>query len=174
MYTLSKNFRNFVEGHSCHNDAIKDIEVALIDKATTSEDLNELIVKHDYFKGLRGEVLDYLIAYANFILRDDFISEEESYDFSVLKRVFKIKPGEIIKSKEFQVLEILKQQFIRMYADNFIDQREEITNVNLQFMFDLSYDEFEKLKEDEVIMALINGADPRDLDISSLPKGFKL
>ena len=41
-------------------------------------------------------------------------------------------------------------------------------------MFDLSFDEYEKLKQDEVIAALIQGADPGDLDISKLPKGFRL
>lgn len=174
MYVLSENYKNFVKDNSCHNEVIQDIEAALIDKRTTSGDLKELISKCDYFRGVRGEVLDYLISYANFILQDNFISEKELYDFSVLKRIFKIKPGEFIKSKEFQVLEILKQQFMRMYADNYIDQKEAITNVNLQFMFDLSYDEYEKLKEDDVIAALINGADPKDLDISSLPNGFKL
>lgn len=61
-----------------------------------------------------------------------------------------------------------------MYSDNFIDAKEAITKVNLQIMFDLSYDEFESLKEDEVITALINGANPKDLDISTLPKGFRI
>lgn len=117
--------------------------------------------------------MDYLISYAYFVLSDDYISEEELNDFTALKRIFRVKAGDFIKVKQFEVIEILKQQFIRMYSDNFIDQRETFTKVNLQFMFDLSYDEFEKLKEDEVIISLINGANPLDLDISSLPKGFK-
>lgn len=173
MYILSENYKKFVKSNPCNNEVIQNIEIALTNKKTTSDDIKKLIDQHDEFSNLRGEILDYLISYANYILSDDYISEEELYDFSVLKQVFKVKPGEFIKSKEFQVIEVLKQQFIRMYADNFIDKREAITNVNLQFMFDLSYDEFEKLKENEVITALINGANPQDLDISSLPKGFK-
>ncbi|WP_286432114.1 hypothetical protein [Myroides marinus] len=61
-----------------------------------------------------------------------------------------------------------------MYSDKFIDNQEAITQVNLQIMFDLSYDKFEDFKKEEVILALINGADPRNLDISTLPKGFVL
>jgi len=36
----------------------------------------------------------------------------------------------------------------------------------------LSYDEFEEIKKDEVINSLINGANPKDLDISKIPDGF--
>lgn len=95
------------------------------------------------------------------------------YDFTALKRVFRIEEGDFMKFKSHEVLDVLKRQFLRMYSDNFIDKKEAITNVKLQIMFDLSFDEFENLKEDEVINSLIHGADPRNLDISKLPKGFE-
>lgn len=173
MYALSENYQKFVEVRPSNNVVIRNLELILLDKNATTYDLNKLSAENNQFRHLRNEVLDYLISYAYFVLSDDYISEEELNDFTALKRIFRVKAGDFIKVKQFEVIEILKQQFIRMYSDNFIDQREAFTKVNLQFMFDLSYDEFEKLKEDEVIISLINGANPLDLDISSLPKGFK-
>lgn len=68
----------------------------------------------------------------------------------------------------------MKLQLLRIYSDNYVDNKVAITNVNLQFMFGLSYDDFEKMKEDEVIVALLQGANPKDLDISKIPDGFQL
>jgi len=67
-----------------------------------------------------------------------------------------------------------KKEFIRIYSDNFVNQKEELLNLNPQSLFDLSYDKFEEIKEDEIIKSLIQGANPKDLDIAKLPKGFTL
>ena len=67
-----------------------------------------------------------------------------------------------------------KKEFIRIYSDNFVNQKEELLNLNPQSLFDLSYDKFEEIIEDEIIKSLIQGANPKDLDIAKLPKGFTL
>src|SRR5690606_13527875 len=102
------------------------------------------------------------------------ISEDEMYDFTVLKRIFRIKEGDFLKFKNFEITEILKKEFIRIYSDNFVSKKEEMQNLNLQSLFDLSYDEFENIKRDEIILSLIQGANPKDLDIAKIPKGFKI
>lgn len=173
MYTLSENYKKFIEDNPSQNKSIYGVEKILSNKEATNSDLINFAVQNDQFKNMKVDVLDYLISYVYYILSDHYISEEELYDFTALKRIFRVKPGDFMSHKRFEVVEILKQQFIRMYSDDFIDQKEAFTKTNLQFMFDLSHDEFEKLKEDEVIISLINGANPKDLDISSLPKGFK-
>lgn len=173
MYALSENYKKFVKDNSSRNEIILSVENILLDKEATIQDLNQIAIQNNLFKNSQNEVLEYLISYAYFVLSDHYISEEELYDFTALKRIFRVKAGNFMRHKRFEVVEILKQQFIRMYSDDFIDQKEAFTKTNLQFMFDLSHDEFEKLKEDEVIVSLINGAHPKDLDISILPKGFE-
>ena len=116
--------------------------------------------------------LDLLIAFSNFILMDDEISESEIQDYTFLKKILKIKEGDFVKYKNFEINEILKREFLKIYADNFVDEKELILNVNLQSLFDLSYDDFEKIKKDEIMTSLILGADPKDLDITKLPKGY--
>lgn len=123
---------------------------------------------------LKFESLRMLISFANFILKDGVISEHEIHDFSILKRIFRIKEGDFIKFKNFEITEILKKEFIRIYSDKFVDKKEELMNLNLQSLFDLSYDEFENIKRDEIISALLQGANPIDLDIARIPKGFRI
>ena len=62
---------------------------------------------------------------------------------------------------------------MRIYSDNLIDGNEQLLNLNLQSLFDLSYDEFEHIKKDEVIFSMRQGADPKDLDIAKIPVEFK-
>lgn len=173
MYKLSNNYKQFVDYGNVINPIINEIECILVLDDSKSQDLNKVLPAESDIREIKMEALDYLISYANFVLKDNVISEEELYDFTALKRVFRIEEGDFMKFKSLEVLDVLKQQFLRMYSDNFIDKKEAITNVKLQIMFDLSFDEFEKLKQDEVISALIEGADPRNLDISKLPKGFE-
>jgi len=40
--------------------------------------------------------------------------------------------------KFLEMNEILKKEFIWIYSDNFVNQKEELLNLNLQSLFDLS------------------------------------
>lgn len=175
MYNLSDHFKEFALTYKYNNKALQEIVTILISKDTSIAKLKTYLRENNIIiEQLKQEALDFLILYAYYTLKDDCITEAELNDFIALKRILSIKENDFIIYKEFQVKEILKQQFLRMYSDKFIDSNEAITQVNLQIMFGLSYDEFEELKQDEVINALLQGANPKDLDISSLPKGFVL
>lgn len=175
MYVLSKNFKEFIQSQKSENNSVNEIISIVVSKDATIDKLKKYLVEHDgVLERIRNSALDYLLLYAYDTLKDDCITVEELNDFIALKKIFSIKQGDFIRYKEFEIQEILKQQFIRMYSDKFIDNKEAITQVNLQIMFDLSYDKFEEFKKEEVISALIGGADSRNLDISTLPKGFIL
>lgn len=177
MLKLSPKFLNFSQESIAKYD-LKDYFIEIIkvlqhdfDPAIFSSILttNNILNVED----IKLEALDFLISYANFILKDNVITDEENHDFSFLKKIFKIKEGDFKEYKNFQINEILKNEFIKIYADNFVDQVEQTLNLNLQSLFDLSYDEFETIKKDEILIALSQGADPRDLDIAAIPKEFK-
>ncbi|MCA4807000.1 hypothetical protein [Myroides odoratimimus] len=175
MYVLSKNFKEFAQSQKSENNSINEIISTVLSEDATIDKLREYLLKHDgVLERVRNSTLDYLLLYAYDTLKDDCITVEELNDFIALKKIFLIKEGDFLRYKEFEIQEILKQQFIRMYSDKFIDNKEAITQVNLQIMFDLSYDKFEEFKKEEIISALISGADPKNLDISTLPKGFIL
>lgn len=177
MYTFSPSFSRFIVQREADNDSKEYIceILKLLDDNFELNFLNSILKRYNIQKieDIKLESLDLLISYVNFILRDNLISKNEIQDFSILKRVFRIKEGDFIKFKRFEVNEILKKEFMRIYSDNFIDENEQLLNLNLQSLFDLSYDEFEHIKKDEVIFSMRQGADPKDLDIARIPVEFK-
>lgn len=173
MYNFSTNFQDFAQRLRSNNNHLAQIITLILAPDATIKDLKDFLVDHPgILEQSKQDALDYLICYCYAALKDDCISESELNDFLALKRVFAIKDGDFFKYKQAEVVEVLKQQFFRMYSDDLIDKSEAITQVNLQIMFGLSFDEFQKLKQDQVIASLLNGADPKELDINALPKGF--
>lgn len=71
--------------------------------------IEDLLTKHNIYKieDIKIESIALLLDYANFILRDNVISEEELNDFEILKKIFKIKEGDFFinewsESKRFR------------------------------------------------------------------------
>lgn len=179
MYTLSNDFSGYIQRPQTREQAsarLLEVVDIMCQKDTKARDIDQSLAKYRNQDAdrIKIESIDFMLGYAHYILEDSAITEMEAYDFSALKRVFRIKEGEFLQYRSFQVREILKKEFIRIYSDHFVDRKEELQKVNLQALFDLSYDQFEEMKKDEVINALLNGANPSDLDIAKLPKGFKL
>lgn len=177
MYIFSEYFSEFIKFYKPKIESpyfleiLKSIQINF-DYNSFNKILNQNRI--DNITDIKIESLDFLISYADFILVDNVISDTEIQDFTFLKRIFKIKEEDFKKYKKLEMNEILKKEFIRIYSDNFVNQREELLNLNLQSLFNLSYDDFEEIKKDEIIKSLIQGANPKDLDIAKLPKGFTL
>lgn len=177
MYQFSEKFSTFCNSEKLRQELglnILGIINTISRKDFIFQEFNNCVKENNIRKieDIKLETLDLLILYAHYILEDNVISNEKLEDFSFLKLLFKIKEGDFRKYKNIEIKEILKKQFIRAYSDQRIDNEEEMQSVNLQSLFDLSYDEFENLKKEEVINALLNGANPKDLDIAKIPKGF--
>lgn len=179
MYTFSQRFSDYIKRPQTRKDIptyLLDVVDILDAQNTQAKDIDLILGKHDIqgFDHIKVETIDLLLAYANHILEDSVITDEEAYDFAALKRTFRIKEGDFLQYRSFEIREILRKEYIRIYSDNFVDKKEDLEKVNLQALFDLSYDQFEEIKKDEVIHALLNGANPTDLSITKLPKGFKV
>lgn len=107
-------------------------------------------------------------------LTDHIISKNERDNIELLKIYFKIKEGDFIEHRYSEIEDVLLRQFERQFVDNKIDYMESKHNVYLQEIFDLSYDQFDKFKEREVINALARGADITDLDTAKYPRSASL
>jgi len=179
MFKLSENFSRFLQKQEIRTETAKHLlEVADLIAVPGAEIKQvENTLKHyriDSIDHIKIESIDLLISYAHYILEDGVITETEAYDFEALKRIFRIREGEFLRYRGLDVREILQKEFLRIYSDAFVDRKEELEKVNLQALFDLSYDQFQDIKKDTVISALLDGAHPRDLDIAVLPKGFRV
>ncbi len=104
------------------------------------------------------------------ILNDHIISGNEKFNVELLKKYFNIKEGDFYKIRYQEVEYILHRQFERIYQDNAVSKEEALGKVDLQDIFDLSYDQFEEFKEKEIRRALNQGADIAGLDASKFPK----
>lgn len=150
---------------------IADIAMSVVHEKD-SEKLSEILKEHHIrdMEDIKPDLLDVLMRYIRLALKDHHITEEERKDVETLKKLFKIREGDLFNEKRDEIREILQQQFNRLYADKKIDRSEALYKVALQDMFDLSYDQMESFASDEIIKALREGASPHDLDIAKIPK----
>lgn len=138
-------------------DILELIYKGKLDQSSLSEVMNEYGINNT--EEIKGELIDIIIVYVNLVLNDNIITEEEQRNVEWLKRNLRISEGDFTKYRSDEIEEILKRQFYRLYLDNYIDESEEIYEVQLQQLFNLSYDQFNKLKNKEIRRALDEGAD---------------
>ena len=157
------------------DDYIIDILMLIIDENYTRETINKVLNKHGINKieDIKLKLLDVLIEYANLVLDDHYISEKERENIEMLKLYFRIKEGDFYKYRHLQIEDIIHRQFERIYLDNTITKEEAKHSFNLQDLFDLSYDQFDLMKEKEIIRAMSEGTNIFHLDTARFPKYIK-
>lgn len=106
-------------------------------------------------------VFDYL----NRVLEDGVIEEKEYTNATLLKKIFRIKEGDFYKFRFDEIKQIILKQLFRIYSDNRVDEFEAVHKVQLQGLFDLSYDQMNDFSVEEAKTAIEKGADISDLDI---------
>jgi HNH endonuclease len=151
-----ENFSNYI------NEITELIHTNELDRSQLDRILKEHHIKQ--IEVIKEELLDLLLAYINLILNDNVITENEAGNVKILKRVFKIKEGDFYNYRYDELEEVLNRQFERIYADNKIDTGEGLLKVGLQELFDLSYDQFLDMVNNEVKAALYRGGNLSDMD----------
>lgn len=154
------------------SDYIIDIAELIYNKELDRNSIQKVLDKYKIRKveDIKEELLDLLIVYINLILNDNIISEKEKFNVELLKKYFKIKEGDFYNNRYQEVEDILVRQFERIYLDNYVSKEEAIHSVELQGLFNLSYDQFDQIKENEIRRALDRGADITNLDTARYPK----
>ncbi len=162
----------FILSTESFNDYISDIAELIYNTELSNQNLEKILKdnKIEKIQDIKEELLDLLLVYINFILNDHVISIDESSNIEMLKKYFRIKEGDFYKMRCNEVGNMLNRQFLRLYSDNKIDTQEALHNVNLQNLFDLSYDQYDSFKEIAISNALEQGANISDLDTAKCPK----
>ena len=155
-YISTQNFSSYIKKISAL------IRNNILDEHNLDKVLNEYDIKR--ITEIKEEILDMLLAYINFILSDNFITDIEAKNFKQLKRFFGVREGDFYKHRYREIENILDGQFKLIYSDNKIDTDEALHKVGLQELFDLGYDQFLQLINKEVRAALERGANPGELD----------
>lgn len=166
--TLKKIFseiaRTNVKSHIC------EIIELIINGRLSKENIQTILNKYSIRKidKIKPELLDLLIAYANFILEDNVITDNEKQNFGFLKIYFGIREGDFYKYKLPEIKPLINKQLNHLYADNLITLTEAENNVLLQDIFDLDYDQLDKMKESFVVKSIEQGAEITNLDTANI------
>lgn len=161
------NFSDYI------NEIVEIIHIKEFDRPSLDRILKEHSIRQ--IEDIKEELLDLLLVYINLILNDNVITENEAGNVKILKRVFKIREGDFYNYRYDEVEEVLNRQFEHIYSDNQIDTEEALLKVGLQELFDLSYDQFLDLVNEEVKAALYRGGNLNDLDtVFKLPEFAKV
>lgn len=155
-------------------DYTLDIVKLIYENALNRENIQKTLGKYKIRKieDIKEELIDLLLIYINLILNDHIISENEKLNVELLKKYFKIKEGDFYTYRYQEVEDILHRQFERIYLDNNISKEEAIHHVDLQGLFNLSYDQFDNFRQNEIRRALEDGADIMNLDTVKFPKSI--
>lgn len=87
-----------------------------------------------------------LLDYADIILEDDSLSQEELRNLKMLKLFFRIEEGDFQKNDKYPRVEtIIVRQLEKLYADNILEYQEELHQSELQGVFGLGHDEYMKI-----------------------------
>ena len=150
-----------------YHEVIKDALLLIVDGKMNSIALNELLASKNIrrISDMKEHTLDVILDYAEMILEDDVLTDEEMTNMRFMKMFFNIQERDFEKNgKSKRVEEILTSQLERLYADNVIDEKEMLHKSDLQGLFGLSYDEYSAIVNKVAEKALQRGANIKDLD----------
>lgn len=144
----------------------KELALLIAEHGLNQDKLYELVESRflDYIEDLHEDTLVLLLIYIKDILEDDVITEQEAGFIRLLKRFLKIKEGDLYQYHRHMVVHLLRKQMVRIYEDDKVDAEEALEKVNLQELFDLGYDQFLDIVNDEVKVSLSRGGRLDDLD----------
>lgn len=168
---LSEAFA-IIESIPTLSPVIKWIAAELKENKLNQQRLQQILSDNglDGTEDMKLGLIDLLLLYINLVLNDHIITHKEYLNCKQLKILFKVREGDFYKLRYEELKEVIYKQLERIYRDdNKIDEEEAIHKVNLQGLFDLSYDQFLEFNEREIRIALEKGADIKDLDTVRYP-----
>ena len=171
MEELKKKLSQMLLG-GVYSPAMTEILQSIVDGTWTSIRYREILQENGIRSNsvdFKTESLDVAIRYARITLEDDVLSEKEVSGMSMLKRLLYIEEGDFYKyGKKDDVQGIIASQLFKLYDDDYISYTEVLHKVELQGLFNLSYEEFEDVVRDIAKDALDRGADFKNLDTYSI------
>ena len=142
--TIQETARELITRNN-YPEVINEALQLIIDGQMNSIALDKLLKE----KGIRRitdikeKTLDVLLDYADIILEDDILTQEELTNLKMLKLFFRIEEGDFQKNNKFARVEnIIIHQMEKLYADNILDDQEALHQSDLQGVFGLGYNEY--------------------------------
>jgi hypothetical protein len=139
----------------CSHIANRTISKSKVDQILMSHNINSSIAKVDF--------MHVILEYIKRTLEDGILTDEEKKNIKFLKVWFSIKPGDFYLHNKLDVEKVITTQLSKMYKDEFINDEEALLKVDLQEIFDLSFDEMNDYSIKHASDAIYHGKDPKNL-----------
>ena len=126
-------------------EVIKAALQLIVEGQMNSLALNEILSENGIRRitDIKDKTLDVILDYADIILEDDTISQEELTNLQMLKIFFHVEEGDFQKNYKFKRVEnIIIRQLEKLYADNLLEYYEELHQSELQGVFGMGHDEY--------------------------------
>ena len=110
-------------------------------------------------RGYEGELVDAVLNIIEEALRDHHLTADERIEIRVIRHQLGLSEGALLLHRRERIADLLIREMKRLLADKKVDAAEALYQVDLQEIFDLSYDEYcamTKSAADEIISALVN------------------
>ena len=140
------------------------ISKKVLEEILTSNEVNHSIAKVDF--------IHLIFEYIKIVLQDNILTMSEKEDIKVLKLWFEIQPGDFYFHNKANVENIITYQLTRIYQDNLVTEEEALFKVDLQEIFDFSFDQMNDYSKIEASVSIQQGADLKDLDIFFTQKEY--
>ena len=111
------------------------------------------------------DFLHLIFEYIKITLEDDILTGTEKENIKFLKILFRIQPGDFYFHNKKEIEATIASQLSRIYQDNYITDEESLLKVDLQEIFDLSFDEMNDYSKVEASISIQKGTDPKHLDV---------
>lgn len=98
----------------------------------------------------RDGLLDLVIRAAREALRDHCLTREEVESIRLLKIALRIQAGDFYRYRRAAIADLLLGEVQRLLEDDRIDETEALYQVELQALFDLSYDQYVDLTREQL------------------------
>ena len=145
---------------------LKIICITLSIGKTDTETVNQVLLRYNINHSIaKIDFLHLIFEYIKFSLEDDILTDEERDHIKYLKRLFQIQPGDFQLHNSFQVEKVIAFQLSKIYEDDYITPQEALLKVDLQELFDLSFDQMNEYSKKEAIVSIQKGAAAEDLDV---------
>ncbi len=128
--------------------------------------INETLINYNIHRSIaKVDFLHLIFEYIKFSLEDNILTRKEREPIIYLKRLFQIQPGDFYDHNKLELEKLISFQLSKIYADNFVTPEEALLKVDIQELFDLSFDQMNEYAKEQAIVSVQKGADPIDLDV---------
>ena len=125
-------------------DLIRSIGELITSGEFSRASFNELIQTEGLLGtlNLKETLLDITLAFTRKSVEDHYLSKEEMAELDNLVTIFRIEEGDFYELRRNAVQEIISAQAMWMLQDQYVTEREEVLQRDMQRLFGLSYDQY--------------------------------